>query len=78
MFSFLLEGHDGPLNDIDGFLEFMLPDDQRRGQSDDVPMGGLGQESVVPKAQANLPGIIVCKCGKQSNLLTCKVEQIEC
>lgn len=38
-----LKGHYGPLNDIDAFLHLVFIDDERRGQADDVTVGGLGQ-----------------------------------
>lgn len=45
-----LEGHDGALDDVDTFAQLVLLDDEGRGQADDVPVGGLGQQSVVTKA----------------------------
>lgn len=54
-----LEGHDGSLDDIDALAQLMLIDDEGWGQSDDVTVGGLGEQSVVTEAQADLPGIVV-------------------
>ena len=54
-----LEGHDGSLDDIDTFVQLMFIDDKRRGQSDDVTVGGLGQQSIVTKTQTHFPGVIV-------------------
>lgn len=54
-----LEGHDGPLDDVDALAQLVLLDDERRGQSDDVAVCGLGQQAIVTETQAHLPGIIV-------------------
>ena len=54
-----LEGQDGSLYDIDAFLQLVLLDDEGRGQSDDVTMGGLSQQPIVTETQAHLPGIII-------------------
>lgn len=39
----LLHGHNGLLNDIHTFQHLFLVDDQGRGKTYDVTMGGLGQ-----------------------------------
>lgn len=54
-----LEGQDGSLDDVNALANLVLLDDEGRGQANDVTVSGLGQESVVPKAQADLPGVIV-------------------
>lgn len=56
MFS---EGQDGLVDDFDGLPDFILLDDEGRGQPDDVAVRGLGQEPVVAEPQTHLPGIVV-------------------
>lgn len=56
MFS---ERQDGLVNDFDGLSDFILLDDERWCQADDVAVRGLGQEPVVAEPQTHLPGIIV-------------------
>lgn len=54
-----LKGQDGSLDDVDALANLVLFDNEGRGKANDVTVCGLGQQSVVAKAQANLPGIIV-------------------
>lgn len=54
-----LKGQDGSLDDVSALANLVLFDDEGRGQANDVTVGGLGQQSVVTKAQADLPGVIV-------------------
>ncbi len=54
-----LEGHDRSLDDVDTFVQLVLFDDEGRGKADDVTMSGLGQQSVVAKAQAHFPGVVI-------------------
>lgn len=54
-----LKGQDGSLNNVNALAHLVLFDDEGRGEANDVTVGGLGQQSVVAKAQADLPGIIV-------------------
>lgn len=56
---FFLKGHDGPLDDLDALVQLVFIDGEGRGQADDVTVGGLGQQSVVTKAQAHLPSIVI-------------------
>ena len=55
-----LEGHDGSLDDVSTFAQLVLLDSKGRGKADDVTVGGLGQQSIVTEAQANLPSVIIC------------------
>ena len=55
----VLEGQDGFLDDVHALSDLVLLDDERRGQSDDVTMGGFGQQSVVTEVHAHCPGIVV-------------------
>lgn len=55
----VLEGQDGFLDDVHALSDLVLLDDERRGQSDDVTMGGLGQQSVVTEVHAHPPSIVV-------------------
>lgn len=54
-----LKGQDGSLDDVSALANLVLFDDEGRGQANDVAVGGLGQQSVVTKAQADLPGVVV-------------------
>lgn len=54
-----LKGQDGSLDDVDALANLVLLDDEGRGKANDVAVGGLGQQSIVAKAQADPPGVIV-------------------
>lgn len=54
------EGQDGLMDDFDALSDFVLLNDQRRGQPDDVAMGGFGEEPVIAQPQTHLPGVVVC------------------
>lgn len=58
-FVVFLKGHDGSLDDLYTFMQLLFVDDERRGQADDVTVGGLGQQPVVTKAQTHLPSITI-------------------
>lgn len=55
----VLEGHDGSLDDVGTLSDLVVFNDEGRGQTDDVTVGGLGQQSVVTETHAHSPGIIV-------------------
>lgn len=55
----VLEGHDGSLDDVSTLSDLVVFNDEGRGQTDDVTVGGLGQQSVVTETDAHSPGIIV-------------------
>lgn len=55
-----LERQDGLVDDFDALSDFILLDDEGRGQADDVAVRGLGQQPVVAEPQTHLPGIVVC------------------
>lgn len=54
-----LKGQDGSLDDVDALANLVLFDGEGRGKANDVTVGGLGQQSVVTKAQTDLPGVVV-------------------
>lgn len=53
-----LKGQDGFLDDVDALANLVLFDGEGRGKANYVTVGRLGQQSVVAKAEANLPGVI--------------------
>ena len=51
---------DGLFNDGGGFNQLLLGDDEWRGNPDQVPAHGLGQQAVVPQLQAYVMSIDIC------------------
>ena len=52
------EGHDHPGNDVHTLGELVLCDAEWWSKADDVSVGGLSQQSIVPQFQADIPGVM--------------------
>ena len=54
----LLEGADGFLDELHGLAQLLLVDAERRGEADDVLVGGFGQHTEVAHLDADIPSLL--------------------
>lgn len=55
-------------------MQLVFFDGERRGQPDDVAVGGLGQQTVVPKPQAHLPSVIIWRVRRKKKYIRVNVQ----
>lgn len=51
---------DGAADDANAVEQLLLVDDQRRGEADDVAVGGFGQQAAVAQPKTYLPSVELC------------------
>ena len=65
--EYLLEGHDGILDDVQTLHDLFLSNDKRRSKTDDIAMSWLGKQTIITQPQTNLPRIKIWRGKRKGN-----------